>query len=339
MAADSLTSPHQRPETSGLAARMDVTDGSAPWQPPTPWMAFFLGLGEEIAAEHCAGKRVAAIAIPPARPFAAAFAATGAVVAVAQAVSPLPELDEHFLALSALPPQTRVVVVMGPKTYAGEFVGIVQRPEGTMVRVRYDGMTHYIPKEGCHKIQVGSGGKKTLPTVYRGRGRPNRETGVVRRLLGDGVARQFLAVPTVDVVLVGQLATLAEELSTVQVRPLPDGGRTEPIRLASLLRPTRLLADGGISRSMLISDRSTEFEPPVADVPHVAVFDGARAFSRYRSEFPDSSWIVILDRCSPRLREGVDVANGEYATRRANFSALAGLDVPAGTEIQAFERR
>lgn len=339
MEADSPPQLHQGFGVPGLAARIHVYDGSAPWQLPTPWMAFFLALGEEIAAKHCLGNRVAAIAIPPARPFAAAFAATGAVMAVAQAVSPLPELDQHFLALSALPPETRVVVVMGPKTYAGEFIGVVERPEGTMVKVKYDGMTHYIPKEGCHKIQVGSGGKKTLPTMYRGHGRMNRERGVIRRLLGEAVAQQFLAVPTVDVVLVGQLATLEEELSTVKVRPLADGDRTEPIRLASLLRPTRLLADGGISRSMLISDRSTEFDPPVADVPHVAVFDGARAFSRYRSEFPDSSWIVILDRCSPRFREGVDVANVEYATRRANFNALAAFDVPAGTEIQAFERR
>lgn len=326
--------PGEAPEFS---TRIALGDLSVEPSPPEPWMAFFLRLGHEVASGHCSGHKLTAVAIPPSRAFAAGLSATGAVVAVAQAGPSLPGPNDHFQALSRLEPSTRVVVVMGRKTYAGEFLGIVERPEGLMVRVEYAGMTHYIPRDSCQKVQVGSGGKKTLPATWRARSQ-DPEARVIAKILGEGVSKQFLATPTVDVVLIGQVSTLEEELTRLSISSVSEARQGSSVRLAAILRPTRLLSDGAISRSMLISDRSAEFEPPVADVPHVAVFDGARAFSRYRSEFPDSSWIVILDRCSPRLREGVDVANNEYAMRRSTHS-LARLAVPPGTEVQVFERR
>jgi hypothetical protein len=90
---------------------------------------------------------------------------------------------------------------------------------------------------------------------------------------------------------------------------------------------------------MLVSDRVAEFEMPVSDTPHVVVFDGGRAFARYRTRFRQSSWIVILDRCSPALIEGAEIANEEFATRAGNTDLLDALTVPPGTEVQAFERR
>jgi hypothetical protein len=90
---------------------------------------------------------------------------------------------------------------------------------------------------------------------------------------------------------------------------------------------------------MLVSDRVAEFEMPVSDTPHVVVFDGARAFARYRTEFAQSSWIAILDRCSPALMEGAEIANEEFATRASDIDLADGLTVPAGTEVQAFQRR
>jgi len=142
-------------------------------------------------------------------------------------------------------------------------------------------------------------------------------------------------VPTVDAVLVGQVSMLEEELTTVAIRP---AGHGDSVPLSALLRSSRFLPDGGISRSLLLSDRTGEFEMPVDDTPHVAVFDGARALSRYRSAFPESSWIAVLDRCSTSLQEGVDVANEEFAVRRGPANHLNALDVPKGTEFQAFER-
>ena len=319
-----------------LACKIRISDGVAPWKPVPAWLAFFLGLGERAALAHESGQRVAAVVIPPVRCFAAAAAAAAAVVAVARRAKAVPDAEEHFSALARLPLGTALVVKMGTKIYASKFAGVDDRGQGPVIRVEYDGMTHYIPKQLCQRIQVGSGGKRTLPKGSPRSSRSDFEP--IARILGREVAAEFVSVPTVDVVLVGHVALLSQELTAVFVQSILVGGDGS-IALAGLLRAARFLPEGGISRSALVSDRVAEFEMPVSDTPHVVVFDGARAFARYRTEFMQSSWIAILDRCSPGLMEGVEIANEEYATRENDIDLTGSLSVPAGTEVQAFQRR
>lgn len=321
----------------GLASKIMVSDGKAQWRMAPAWLAFFLGLGEAVALEHQREHRVAVIVVPPVRSFAAAAAATAAVIAVACRDGAVPNVDEHFRALAQLSIDTPVVVKIGQKIYSGKFAGIVRNKNEPLVQVEYNGMTHYIPKYLCQRIRVGSGGKKSLPKASQRSAGP--EAAAVAAIVGQEAAVQFLGVPTVDVVLVGHVALLSQELTAVSARPVSQEGHGAGVTLAGLFRAARFLPEGGISRSMLLSDRVAEFEMPVSDTPHVAVFDGARAFTRYRTVFTRSSWVVILDRCSAGLMEGADVANTEFATRKGESDLMSKLTVPAGTETQAFERR
>ncbi len=318
-----------------LAAKIEISDGTAAWHSVPSWLAFFLGLGEKVALAHENGQRVAVVVVPPVRSFAAASSAAAAVLAVACAAEAVPNVEEHFGELSRLPLGTSLVVKMGTKIYASKFAGVVDFGQGPVIHLEYEGMTHYVPRRLCQRIQVGSGGKKTLP---KGAPRSSRsDFGPIAAIVGREVAVEFVSVPTVDVVLIGHVGILSEELTTVLVRgKLVDGDRA--VSLAGLLRAARFLPEGGISRSMLTSDRVAEFEMPVSDTPHVAVFDGARAFARYRTEFMQSSWIAILDRCSSGLMEGAEVANEEFATRAGEIDLIGQLAVPVGTEVQEFQR-
>jgi hypothetical protein len=299
-------------QVDDLASKIKISNGMAPWKPVPSWLAFFLGLGEIAALAHEGGQRVAAVVIPPVRSFAAAAAAAAAVVTVARSAQAVPDVEDHFSALAQMPLGTALVVKMGTKIYASKFAGVDDRGQGPVIRVEYNGMTHYIPKQLSQRIQVGSGGKRTLPKGLPGPKRLDFEP--LAAILGHEVADEFLSVPTVDVALVGHVALLSQELTAVFVRAASVRG-DESIALAGLLRAARFLPEGGISRSVLVSDRVAEFEMPVSDTPHVAVFDGVRAFARYRTEFTKSTWIAILDRCSPGLIEGVEIANEEFATR------------------------
>jgi hypothetical protein len=318
-----------------LASRIEVSDGTATWRPVPSWLAFFFSLGTRAAIAQQSGRRVSVVVVPPVRCFAAAAAAASAVTAVARAAEALPGVEEHFNALTQLPLGTSVVVKMGERIYAAKFAGVVDQGKGSFIHVEYGGMTHYIPKQLCQRIQVGKGGRRTLPKVSL---RPRQsDADVIAAIVGPTVSADFLSVPTVDVVLIGHVALLSEELTSLLVRPasLQANGY---LALSGLLRSASFLPEGGISRSMLVSDRVAEFEMPVSDTPHVVVFDGARAFTRYRSEFTRSSWIVILDRCSPGLIEGADVANGEFARRTGDADFMDMMIAPSGTEVQVFER-
>lgn len=318
---------------TSIGASLEIADASTAWRTMPGWLSFFFELGERVAAAHEAGSRTCAVVVPPVRSFAAVFVATGAAVGTATTSEAVPDVDTHFESLASLDKGTALVVKMGEKIYAARFSGVTQRDGSDYIKIEYDGMTQYLPKQECHRAQVGQGGKRSLPKMAQ-RSRSG-SAAVVEDLLGDA-AGDFLGIPTVDTVLVGKVSLLEQELNGVQIRAAGRGAATAP--LCALLRPSRFLPDGGIPRSLLLSDRVSEFSMPVNDVPHVAVFDGPRALARHRSQFPDSSWVAVLDRCSTSFREGVDVANEEFAVRKGPAPYFDKIDVPAGTEAQAFER-
>jgi hypothetical protein len=316
---------------SNIARMLQVADPSTDWRELPEWLAFSFELGERVAVAFEARVTTCAVLIPPVRSFAAVFAATGAVLGVACNADSIPDVDAHFAALSSLTAGSAIVVKMGERIYSASFQGVVHRDGATFLRIEYNGMTQYLPQSECHRVQVGTGGKRSLPT---GKPTRSRTAAGIQDILGE-YADDFLAVPTVDAVLVGQISLLTEELTSVSLRA-PEQQRAVP--LAALLRASRFLPDGGISRSLLLSDRVAEFAMPVDDTPHVVIFDGARALSRYRSEFPNSSWIAVLDRCSTSIDQGVDVANEEFAVRRGEAPYSRLLSIPDGAEFQAFER-
>lgn len=318
--------------TAGLATSIEVSDASTRWRPMPAWLQFFFVLGQRVADAHEHGCTSCAVVVPSVRSFAAVFVAAGAAVGAAVSAEAIPDVETHFSTLSSLERGTPLVVKMGERIYAAKFSGITERGGTDYLKIEYDGMTQYLPRQECHRAQVGAGGKRSLPKMAKRSSFGNST--VIEDLLGE-CATDFLSIPTVDTVLVGKVSLLEQELTGTKIRAPQQRGSAP---LASLLRPSRCLPDGGIPRSLLLSDRVSEFSMPVDDVPHVAVFDGPRALARHRSQFPGSSWVAVLDRCSTSFREGVDVANEEFAVRHGAAPFLDDLDVPPGTEAQAFER-
>ena len=199
-----------------IAAGLELTDGAPSWRHCPAWLTFFFQLGQRVAAAHEEGTKTCAVVIPPVRSFAALFSATGAVVGVATTARAIPDIDTHFSSLASLKPGTPLVVKMGEKIYAARFSGATERSGASYIKIEYKGMIQFLPKQECHRAQVGSGGKRSLPKSVR----PSRggSIRVVEALLGDE-AGEFLSVPTVDAVLVGHVTLLTQELESVQIRP------------------------------------------------------------------------------------------------------------------------
>ena len=180
-------------QVGDLASKIKVSDGMTPWQLVPSWLAFFLRLGEKVAVAHENGQRVAVIAVPPVRCFAAAAAAASAVVAVAREAEAVPDVEKHFSVLAQLPVGTALVVKMGAKIYAATFAGVIERGGEPVIHVEYKGMTHFIPKQQCQRVQVGSGGKKTLPA--RSPRSIQTDFRSIAAIVGREVAAQFVSSP------------------------------------------------------------------------------------------------------------------------------------------------
>ena len=140
----SRVGPAHDGQVGDLVSKIKISDGKAPWQQVPSWLAFFLCLGENVASAHETGQRVAVVAVPPVRCFAAAAAAASAVIAVAREAEAVPDVEEHFSALARLPLGTALVVKMGEKIYSAKFAGVMDRGGEPVIHVEYKGMTHLI---------------------------------------------------------------------------------------------------------------------------------------------------------------------------------------------------
>jgi hypothetical protein len=77
--------------------------------------------------------------------------------------------------------------------------------------------------------------------------------------------------------------------------------------------------------------------PELPGKPALVVFDGARAFRKWRLHFPSVSWFVVLDRSDPEYVNTIQVVEEEYG-QRARSEDL-GPPPPLGIEVTMFEAR
>jgi len=147
------------------------------------------------------------------------------------------------------------------------------------------------------------------------------------------------ATTRLDCVLVGVQHSLEADLTAREFGAGEDAGVYDG-NLQGIVRARDIGGSKGAYRSALIPAGSEDGDAPVsASVPRVAVFDGARAFNNWRTRWPGSNWLVLLDRGLPSADDGAAAINQGYATRLADSDALAGLEVPPGVETLSYLER
>ena len=77
----------------------------------------------------------------------------------------------------------------------------------------------------------------------------------------------------------------------------------------------------------------------VDPIPKLVIFDGASAYSRWRSFFGNSNQIVVLDRTDPNYEEGVLSFGGEFTLRDPKYDNDWILECPKGIDITHFVGR
>ena len=70
--------------------------------------------------------------------------------------------------------------------------------------------------------------------------------------------------------------------------------------------------------------------------PHVVIFDGSVGYLKWRDNWAQSNWLVILDRTEPRFREAVQVINEEYLNRTSEEELRPSRPAPSSVDIVAF---
>jgi hypothetical protein len=180
--------------------------------------------------------------------------------------------------------------------------------------------------------------------VWRSRtgGVPNKQKG--RELIGnEAFVRMFFQGADVSsaftksqlwCLLVGHAGALRSEIGETEFAFGTSGQDTIRGCLQEVLRVRSLLPDTGTFFSDVVGEvQGTEASP-------VVIFDGARAFLRWRHRFEHSDWIIILDRTEQDFPIATDTLNQLFVNRDEDDSikdALGDLpDSPAAVEVLAF---
>jgi hypothetical protein len=274
----------------------------------------------------------------PARAFAAVLVAAAAVVTAFRENPPASDASEHFDYLASLPEGTAIRHHRSNKVEQGRLAGVEVDPrDGTArVRIKLRNEDRLLPVGLCRNVQVldGSGSLKGHRHTLV------KEPEFLARAVPGVDVTSLSATTRLDCVLVGVQRTLEAELTTREF----GAGDDEDVHEGSLQGIVRARGIGGTNdayRSALVSAASEESDAPIAaSVPRVVIFDGARAFNNWRSRWPDSNWLILLDRGLPSAENGAAMVNQGYATRLAGSDALADLGIPPGIEALCYlERR
>ena len=317
-------------------------------QYPLPeWGKFYLELGAAVAqANHSDQRLVTALAVPT-RSQAAVLTAAGIVISrVNSAEENLQDShSDHLEMLSGLPVGTSVTVRRGKKTDKGIWVGTRVNPNdgSKMAGVQTENgksgaLTVWIPESDSKRVQVSSIAWAKLPAnseTARDKG-ASRSEFVSQIVQGMGLLK-FAKESALDCIILGNVGLLVKEADGAKLSLGTQGHEESAGTLRDLLRVRRLFTKDESFRSDIFPVNKAENAKLSEQMtPHVVVFDGAVGFLKWRDNWPQSKWLVILDRTEPRFRDAVQVVNEEYLNRTSEEEFMPSSAAPSPVDIVAF---
>lgn len=309
------------------------------WSPLPAWARFMLDAGARAAsAPPEEGRLVIALSLPT-RAFAAALASAAAVITAFRASPAGGEAGEHFAYLASLREGTAIAHHRSNSVQQGRLVGVdLDRGDG-VPRIKFvtsrGNLVQMLPESLCTEIQV----IEEPGALKVHKQKLVKDPDFLSRAL-PGVDLTALSARTrLDCVLVGVQHSLEADLTARQFGVGDDVTIYEGT-LQGIVRARDIAGTKDAYRSAVVPAGSEDGEAPVsASVPRIVIFDGARAFNNWRSRWPDSNWLVLLDRGLSSADDGAAAINQGYATRLAESDALAGVDIPPGIEMLAYVER
>ncbi len=311
------------------------------WVELPAWASFFINLGSLTASSTKPGARLIVGLAIPSRAYAAALAAFGIVIT--RSVIPVDQVTpgEYFNKLCELEIGTAVFIRSGDRKLKGIITGCkeIQGENRLGIQVHdksSGGGAYLIAARDSLRVEVAPTGQEKLPKKQTGKlVQPPGE--FVEQFIGKGRAEMFSRQSRLECMLLGRINILKREIVNTELAVKTGEQQFAEGRLQSVLRARRFMREGEHFRSEITRVDGRKAPVGAGDaMPHVAIFDGATSFWKWRDYLRDSNWIIILDRTEPYFRNAAEVFNNEYMNR-INDDCLEGIPpVPPGVEILTY---
>lgn len=311
------------------------------WQQFPEWANYFVRLGAAISNICSQQPRLVVGVSVPTRAFVAPLIASGLVLQ--QGIHSSGNLDQesHFHNLCKF--------VGHPVTYnwegkhcKGIIVGCETIQGQRLIKVQIQhkesgGGTIGVKLQNVHDITLLAESFGDLPKRRSGK-QVAAPAVLITSLLNVQQAHQFVLNTQLECVLIGRLNVLRHEITTqvlanqLKYGTFGEGILNDCLRVRSTSNPTQPYRS--VLRSAQ-SRKSPRFTP--GKVPSVAIFDGANGFLKWRENFQNSHWVVVLDRTDSATQDASTTLNNEYILKRLEQSPVFSLGpLPPGIEIMAY---
>lgn len=338
----------------GLPEGLHHRDGGV-WLKLPDWAAYFASVGSLASTSAGASRKVAVGLVVPTRAYCAAFTALGVLTST---LGEGPTSDGslvHYQTIARLPIGTPLWLRRKNRKVYAEFDGLDESRGGPpRLRIKVapnekGGLTNILSPADSNLIEIRTGGATNLPGKQKGREIVRNDRFVGQFFDGKDIYSALLQ-SRLWCVLIGNADRLHGELASTELAIVPSepgdsknllreirrvGSQVPKGCLQELLRPRAI---AGVTSSYLCDVVSKAARD---ETPKVAIFDGARAFLRWRDNLRESNWIVVLDRTEPEFAAAADVLNQRYLRRLASGFVTAALDrlppAPPSVELLVFE--
>lgn len=316
------------------------------WVGLPAWASFYITLGSVTANSTKLGARLIVGLALPARAYAAALAAFG--VAITRSAIPLDQVSssEHFQLLCNLKRGAPVSYFDREKDVMlkGIFTGCEVNQGQMYVKIQVQdtspansgGLTRFVSMKNALDVEMLLKGPEKLPKRLTGK-LVTPLGAFARYFLGDDQATVYTRHSRLECLLLGRINLLQREIIETRFAVKTDEQELSEGILQDVLRVRRFIDEDEHFRSEITRVDGRKVPVAVGDaIPHVAIFDGATSFWKWRDYLRNSNWIVFLDRTDPYFRNAAEVFNNEYMSR-INDDCLEGIPfVPPGVEILSY---
>jgi hypothetical protein len=318
------------------------------WRPLSGWTRALFELGAAVASHSDVDGALLAAGTLPARPYGAVLLGAGAVYARAALGSITPDdarADADASRVRAIVPGTSVVYIKDQRRYSATFHGVRVVAGRAFLQVTMPdkhGATelHSFPEDEAWRIEEPAVGRPKPSSV---RSQPVlRRRGFLLQALGPSGLSRLCRMFSLECVLVGKRSILRGEAFEFRLGIPLGKRRITTARLSDLLRIRTIVGSGQPFASDLVpvsNGRLSGVSNARIVAPRLVVFDGAAGFLKWRHQWPDAHWVVLLDRTDVRCADAAGIIKTLHATRfRSDAHALLAVAGAERLGLFAFTR-
>jgi hypothetical protein len=310
---------------------------------PLPsWAIFFINVGYWLAqAEIQKNRLVLGLAIPT-RNYAAALAALGVVQA--RANIPIDRINSniYFEQLCKLPKGTPVVFHDCKRRYKGIYQGIVETSGERRLRIQIEnkssgGLANLVSVKQSHNVAIAHKPNINLPKKQSGRPIITHNE-FIDGVIGKAKTSEFTAKTRLDCAVIGRIISLENEILETSFASFSSTSKSKIGSLQDILRVRNFLSEGQAYRSEILPSQGS-LPPQTTDglVPHVSIFDGATGFIKWRDDWRNSHWIILLERTENHFKQAVEIINNDYINRKSWEGIPNIIPAPSGVEMVVYQ--